>query len=317
MSIKHPIISVTGSSGAGTTSVKKTFERIFRREKVNAAFIEGDAFHRYDRVGMKEKMAEEPERGNHPFSHFGPNANLLAELETVFRDFGDTGSGRTRHYVHDDQEAEKYGSPPGTFTDWETIPEGTELLFYEGLHGAVVTDDVNVAQHCDLKIGVVPVVNLEWIQKIHRDNLDRGYAHEVIKDTILRRMPDYLDYICPQFSETDINFQRIPTVDTSNAFTARWIPTPNESMVVIRFANPRGIDFPYLISMIEGSFMSRANSIVIPGGKQDLAMQLILTPMILQIMERKRRAPTKRRRLHSREVDETTVQDEAEVAVGG
>jgi phosphoribulokinase len=290
MSVKHPIISVTGSSGAGTSSVKKTFERIFRREKITASYIEGDAFHAYDRVGMKEKMAEEADQGNNHFSHFGPDANLLGELENVFRQFAESGTGRTRHYVHDDDEAEKYGSPPGTFTDWEKIPEDTELLFYEGLHGAVVTDEIDVARHCDLKIGVVPVVNLEWIQKIHRDNLDRGYAHEVIKDTILRRMPDYLDYICPQFSETDINFQRVPTVDTSNAFCARWIPTPDESMVVIRFANPRGIDFPYLTSMIQNSFMSRANSIVVPGGKLDLAMQLILTPMILQLMERSRRA---------------------------
>jgi len=290
MSIKHPIISVTGSSGAGTTSVKKTFQRIFKREGINASFIDGDAFHRYDRAGMKRVMAEEEEKGNQHFSHFGPQANLLNELETVFRDFGETGTGKTRHYVHDEDEAKLYGTPAGTFSEWEDISGDTELLFYEGLHGAAVTDEVNVAQHCDLKIGVVPVVNLEWIQKIHRDNLDRGYSRQVIKDTILRRMPDYLDYICPQFSQTDINFQRIPTVDTSNAFCARWIPTPDESMVVIRFANPRGIDFPYLTSMIHDSFMSRANSIVIPGGRMDLAMQLVLTPMIMQLMERSRRA---------------------------
>jgi phosphoribulokinase len=290
MSVKHPIISVTGSSGAGTTSVKRTFERIFRREGINAAFIEGDSFHRYDRAEMKRVMAEEATRGNNHFSHFGPEANLLEELEAVFRQFAETGTGRLRHYVHDEEEEKRYGTPPGTFTEWEPIPDDTELLFYEGLHGAAVTDRVNVARHCDLRIGVVPVVNLEWIQKIHRDKMDRGYSHEAIKETILRRMPDYLDYICPQFSETDINFQRVPTVDTSNAFIARWIPTPDESKVVIRFANPRGIDFPYLISMISQSYMSRANSIVIPGGKMDLAMQLILTPMILQLMERSRRA---------------------------
>lgn len=295
MSKKHPIISVTGSSGAGTTSVKRTFSRIFRREKINAAFIEGDSFHRYDRTDMKRVMAEEAEKGNAHFSHFGPDANRLDDLEKVFRQFSENGKGKTRHYVHDDDEAELYGSPPGTFTGWEDIPEETEVLFYEGLHGAVVTDEVNIAQHCDLKIGVVPVANLEWIQKIFRDNLERGYSHEAIKDTILRRMPDYLDYITPQFSETDINFQRIPTVDTSNPFCARWIPTPDESMVVIRFANPAGIDFPYLTSMLHGSFMSRANAIVIPGSKQPLAMQLILTPMILQIMERSRRAGGSRR----------------------
>jgi phosphoribulokinase len=289
MSTKHPIISVTGSSGAGTTSVKNTFEQIFRREKVNAAFIEGDAFHRYNRVEMREVMAAEAKDGNNNFSHFGPRANLLEELEDVFREYGECGTGRTRCYVHDDKEAKFYNAAPGTFTDWEPIPENTDLLFYEGLHGAVVTETVNIARYADLKIGVVPVINLEWIQKIHRDRATRGYSTEAVTDTILRRMPDYVHYICPQFTETDINFQRVPTVDTSNPFIARWIPTLDESMVVIRFRNPRGLDFPYLLSMLHDSFMSRANSIVIPGGKLDLAMQLILTPMILQLVERRRR----------------------------
>ncbi len=290
MSVKHPIISVTGSSGAGTSSVKQTFEQIFRREKINAAFIEGDAFHRFDRAAMKAVMAEAAKKGNNHFSHFGPEANLLADLEDVFRTYGETGTGRTRHYVHDEEEAALLASSPGTFTAWQDLPKGSDLLFYEGLHGAVVTDRLNVARYADLKIGVVPVLNLEWIQKIHRDRASRGYTTEAVTDTILRRMPDYVNYICPQFTETDINFQRVPTVDTSNPFVARWIPTPDESMVVIRFRDPHGIDFPYLLAMISGSFMSRANSIVAPGNKLDLAMQLILTPMILRLIERKRRA---------------------------
>jgi phosphoribulokinase len=290
VSVKHPIISVTGSSGAGTTSVRRTFEQIFRREGIAAAFIEGDAFHRYDRQGMKDAMADEMSRGNLNFSHFGAGANLLEELEALFREYSERGVGRTRHYVHNADESEKYGQPAGTFTAWEELPNATELLCYEGLHGAVVTDAVNTARYADLKIGVVPVINLEWIQKIHRDKQERGHSEEAIVDTILRRMPDYVHFICPQFTQTDINFQRVPTVDTSNPFIARWIPTPDESMVVIRFRNPRGIDFSYLVSMIHGSFMSRANSIVIPGNKLDLAMQLILTPMILQLVEKRRRA---------------------------
>ncbi|MFT3940453.1 phosphoribulokinase [Rhodopseudomonas sp.] len=288
MSRKHPIISITGSSGAGTTSVKKTFEQIFRRENVNAAFIEGDAFHRYNRVDMRNKMAEEAERGNRHFSHFSPETNLFEELEQTFKSYAETGTGRTRHYVHDDEEAALHGVPPGNFTQWQDLPANSDLLFYEGLHGAVMTDKVNVAQHADLKIGVVPVINLEWIQKLHRDRAARGYSTEAVTDTILRRMPDYVHYIVPQFAETDINFQRVPTVDTSNPFIARWIPTADESMVVIRFKNPRGIDFAYLQSMIQGSFMSRANSIVIHGAKLDLAMQLILTPLIMQLIDRKR-----------------------------
>jgi phosphoribulokinase len=289
MSKNHPILSITGSSGAGTSTVKNTFEQIFFRENINACFIEGDAFHRYNRKQMIATMAEAEAAGNKHFSHFGPEANLFDELEQVFHEYSESGTGRTRHYVHDEQESERYGVAPGEFTEWESFPEGTDLLFYEGLHGAIKTDQGNVAQYADLKVGVVPVINLEWIQKMHRDKIARGYSPEAITDTILRRMPDYLEYICPQFSNTDINFQRVPIVDTSNPAIARWIPTADESMVVIRFANPRGIDFQYLLNMIHNSFMSRPNVIVIPGGKIDLAMQLIFTPLVLQMVERRRR----------------------------
>jgi phosphoribulokinase len=289
MSIKHPIISVTGSSGAGTTSVTRTFQHIFRREKVNAAIVEGDAFHRYDRLQMKEAMAEATRQGNLHFSHFGPDANLFDDLEALFRAYGESGRGRFRKYLHDEHEAALYSQNPGTFTGWEELPEETDLLYYEGLHGAVVTDTVDVARHADLLIGVVPIINLEWIQKLHRDKAMRGYSTEAVMDTILRRMPDYVNYICPQFSRTHVNFQRVPTVDTSNPLTARDIPSADESFVVIRFANPKGIDFPYLLTMLHESFMSRPNIIVVPGGKMELAMQLILTPMILQLMDKKRR----------------------------
>lgn len=294
MSVRHPIISVTGSSGAGTTSVRTVFEQIFRRENIEAAFIDGDAFHRYDRAGMRARMAEEARRGDTHFSHFGLEANLLHELQASLAEYAESGSGRTRHYIHDDREAEAFGVPAGTFTPWEKLPEPTDLLLYEGLHGALVHGDIDIARHADVRIGVVPVINLEWIQKIHRDRAARNYSAEEVMETILRRMPDYVRYICPQFTETDINFQRVPTVDTSNPFVARWIPTPDESIVVIRFKNPRGIDFPYLLSMLHGSWMSRANSIAIPGNKLDLAMQLILTPIILQLVDRTRRATPRR-----------------------
>ncbi|MDW9696890.1 phosphoribulokinase [Sinorhizobium meliloti] len=287
MSAKFPIISITGSSGAGTTTVKDTFEKIFKRENISASFIEGDAFHRFDRETMRSKIAEEKARGV-DFTHFSAEANELEILESVFAEYGRRGVGRTRHYVHDEAEAAKFGSDPGTFTDWEEFRD-SDLLFYEGLHGCAVTDAVNLAQHCDLKIGVVPVINLEWIQKIHRDKATRGYSTEAVTDTILRRMPDYVNYICPQFSLTDINFQRVPIVDTSNPFIARWIPTPAESILVIRFAKPQSIDFPYLLSMLHNSYMSRANSIVVPGDKLDLAMQLIFTPLIHKLLERKHR----------------------------
>ena len=290
MSKKHPIISVTGSSGAGTTTVKATFDQIFRREGISAVSIEGDAFHRYNRADMKAELESRKAAGDETFSHFSYDANELGELESIFRTYGETGSGRTRHYIHDDKEAERHGTPPGHFTDWKPFADGSDLLFYEGLHGAVKNDEVNLSALADLKIGVVPVINLEWIQKIHRDKASRGYTTEAVTDTILRRMHAYVHCICPQFVETDVNFQRVPVVDTSDPFIARWIPTADESLVVIRFKNPRGIDFPYLTSMIQNSWMSRANSIVIPGGKMDLAMQLIFTPMVQRLVHESKRA---------------------------
>jgi phosphoribulokinase len=289
MSAKHPIIAITGSSGAGTTSVTRTFENIFRRDGVDAAIVEGDSFHRYDRKQMRQKMVEAEASGNRHFSHFGHEGNLFEELEALFRDYAATGTGRSRKYLHNEVEAAPFKQDPGTFTEWQPLPP-SELLFYEGLHGGVTTDAVDIAKHPDLLIGVVPVVNLEWIQKLHRDKSTRGYSTEAVTDVILRRMHDYVHYICPQFTRTHINFQRVPVVDTSNPFIARTIPTADESLVVIRFANPAGFDFPYLLSMLHDSFMSRANTLVVPGGKMELAMQLIFTPMIQRLVARRKKA---------------------------
>ena len=287
MSKKHPIIAVTGSSGAGTTTVKKVFENIFRREGIAAAVIEGDAFHRFPRKVMKERIAAADREGR-PMSHFGPEANEWAALEAQFRAYGESGRCESRLYLHSDEEAAHWLQEPGTFTPWAPMPPDTDLLFYEGLHGCVKTADVDLVRHVDLKLGVVPIINLEWIQKIHRDTKDRGYSKEGVTDTILRRMHDYVHFICPQFGETDINFQRVPIVDTSDPFIARDVPTAGESVVVVRFKNPRGIDFSYLLAMIDQSYMSRANTIVVPGARMDLAMQLILTPLILRLMDIRR-----------------------------
>jgi len=236
---------------------------------------------------MKATIAEAHARGDHTYSHFGPEANLFEDLEELFKTYGESGSGTVRKYLHDEVEARPYEQEPGTFTPWEELAADTDMLFYEGLHGAIVTDTVNVARHADLSIGVVPVINLEWIQKLHRDKNVRGYTSEAVTDTILRRMPDYVNYICPQFTNTDVNFQRVPVVDTSNPFIARTIPTADESMLIIRFRDPHGIDFPYLLAMLHDSFMSRPNTIVCSGGKMDLAMQLIFTPMILRLADRR------------------------------
>lgn len=298
MSSKHPVIAVTGSSGAGTTTVKRAFENIFRREKIRAAVIEGDSLHSLDRMAFRAAAAEAAKAGHNTFSHFGPEANHFDKIEETFKQYGESGMCKRRYYVHSEAEAEAHNKhfnltdlKAGIFTPWEDIEAKSDLLFYEGLHGLAVDEEqgINAGRYVDLGIGVVPVVNLEWIQKIHRDQAERGYSAEATVDTIMRRMPDYIKFITPQFSRTHINFQRVATVDTSNPFIARDIPTPDESFVVIRFREPKGVDFPYMLNMIPDAFMSRANTIVVPGGKMSYAMEVILAPIMHEMIENKKK----------------------------
>ncbi|WP_119967939.1 phosphoribulokinase [Shewanella japonica] len=286
MSTKHPIIAVTGSSGAGTTTTTTAFTHIFRQLGINAAFIEGDSFHNFTRAEM-EVLIRKSQAENRNISYFGPEANNFVKLEECFQSYAETGQGQTRSYLHTFDEAVPFNQMPGTFTQWHPLPENTDMLYYEGLHGGVVTEDADVAKHVDLLIGMVPIVNLEWIQKIIRDTSDRGHSREKVMGSIVRSMDDYIKHMTPQFSRTHINFQRVPTVDTSNPFSAKDIPSLDESFVVIRFRDINNVDFPYYLSMIEGAFMSRVNTLVVPGGKMSLAMELILTPLIKDLMNMK------------------------------
>jgi len=286
MSQRHPIIAVTGSSGAGTTTTTNAFTHIFRTLGLHAAMVEGDCFHRFSRPEMEVAVRKAKEQGRY-MSYFGAEANDFAALENCFREYASTGMTKTRHYLHTFDEAVPFNQLPGTFTPWLPIEANTDLLFYEGLHGGVVTEQHNVAAHVDLLIGMVPIVNLEWIQKIFRDTSERGHSREAVMSSIVRSMDDYVNHITPQFSRTHINFQRVPTVDTSNPFSAKDIPSLDESFVVIRFRGIKHVDFPYYLQMIHGSFMSRVNTLVVPGGKMGLAMELILTPLIEALMQRR------------------------------
>jgi phosphoribulokinase len=289
MSSRYPIIAVTGSSGAGTSTTTESFEHIFRSLQIKAANVEGDSFHRYSRqeMDLEKRKAKESHQN---ISYFGDQANDFNALEKLFRDYAETGQGKIRRYLHTFDEAVPYNQMPGTFTPWEDLGSGTDLLFYEGLHGGVVTQQNNVAQYVDLLIGMVPIVNLEWIQKIIRDTNQRGHSREAVTASIVRSMEDYISFITPQFSNTHVNFQRVPTVDTSNPFSAKAIPSLDESFVVIRFRDSKNIDFPYYLKMIDGSFMSRVNTLVVPGGKMGFSMELILTPLIRDLMNRKNEA---------------------------
>src|SRR3989344_8749087 len=132
MSKKFPIVAVTGSSGAGTTTVRNAFHGIFRREGISGAFVEGNAFLRYEGKEMDRLIREARERGEN-LSHFGPKLNQFDRLEALFKEYSERGTGEVRHYVTQGEQ-EQFGLPPGTFTPWRQIPAAPDLPFYEGMH---------------------------------------------------------------------------------------------------------------------------------------------------------------------------------------
>jgi phosphoribulokinase len=313
MSEQHPIIAITGSSGAGTTMIRDAFDHIFNREKIHAAYVDGDSFLRYERAEMT-RVIEQSNLAGKPISHFGPDANRFDQLEALFKQYGDSGTGKLRRYIKDD-EAIIEGLTAGTFSEESKLDNNSDLMLYEGLHGGVVASTwtrrrmseahnpvvierrshagkkkgIDVAQYVDFLIGVVPVVNLEWIQKIHRDKHSKGIAVEETTTTILRRLQDYIYFMTPQFSLTDINFQRVPLVDTSNPFISLDVPTAAESMLVVRFREVQKFDIQNLLERFDGAFMSRPNTLVIPGGKLNMALEIICTPRIQELVKNARR----------------------------
>jgi phosphoribulokinase len=290
MSVQHPIVAVTGSSGAGTSTALKVFERMFADLDLKAAIVEGDAFHAFDREGNRAAIERATIRGEN-FSLFGPAGNLFDKLQALFAEYAERGTGVTRRYLHTDAEAAAAHQSVGTFTPWERLPAGTDMLFYEGLHGGLITEEHDLASLVDILVGVTPVINLEWIQKIRRDAEERGYAPEDIATTILRRMPDYVNYITPQFSRTDLNFQRVPLVDTSNPFVMRDIPAPEQTLCVVHFNDLTRVraDLDDFQRKLAGSFISDRRTLVVPGALMHEAMEVILKPAIARLA--KARAP--------------------------
>lgn len=288
MSVKHPIVAVTGSSGAGTTFVKRAFEAIFARESLNVAVVEGDSFHKYERAEMREQV-EASRKAGRVLTHFSEHANHFDLLADLFKSYGETGTGKRRYYVHNDEEAAHHGVGTGCFTPWKDIPAGSDIMFYEGLHGGVVTETADVAQHVDLLVGVVPSVNIEWIQKIYRDTSERPYSVQQVVDIILDRMPDYAEYITPQFDRTHINFHRVPLVDTANPFSGMAVPKPEESLVICH-VRIDGVDLAGIAKQVEGAFLQKADTLVIPGQKMVDVMDLMLSPIIKNMLAQQKSA---------------------------
>ncbi|WP_319380599.1 phosphoribulokinase [Thiomicrorhabdus sp.] len=307
MSVEHPIVTVTGSSGAGTSFVKRAVEKIFARENLNVAIVEGDSYHKYSRVEMREKVAESKANGGPVLTHFSEQANLFNELEALFKEYKEGATGKRRYYIHSEEEATEHNArlgtnlSPGEFTPWEPIPEGTDVLFYEGLHGMVKRMDHgpeegmhNVAQYVDLGIGVAPSINIEWMQKIYRDTSERPYSVQQVREVILERMPDYIETLVPQFHRTHINFHRVPLIDTSDPFStmsddAPMGPAPEDSLIICHVRH-QDINLEEIKEQIPDAFLQNDETLVCNGSYMVQAMDLMMTPIIQNLIAKKRSA---------------------------
>ena len=312
MSVRHPIVAITGSTGSGLSTVRHAFKDIFRRLSIKPAIVHGDGFRRYSERQFSALLQEARGSGR-LLSWFGPECNHFQELEAFFMAYGETGSGITREYAHNTARARELGVSVGEFTPWAPLPPSSDLMLYEGQHGGVVAQTwtrrkvdarhfppevdrrsgrkgVDVAQYVDLLVGIVPAINLEWIQKIHRDCSKTQCSEEESVETILRRMDDYIHYIVPQFGLTDVNIQRMPLVDTSNPFVARDVPKPDESILIIHFRDSKRHDFTELMRRIPGARMSRPTTMIAPGGKLKHALEAICSPLLREMMEQRQQA---------------------------
>lgn len=287
MSEEFPIIAITGSSGSGSSAISRAFEHIFFRERVKAAYIQGNAFHRYTRKEMKQKNKEASTQ-DEVLTHFNPEANHLDKLESLLFQYAATGTGMYRYYLHTKKVAANWGQKSGTLTPWQELDSDTDLLLYRGLHGAAIQDDIDISSYPDLLIGMVPNVNLEWIRKIKRDTSLRGYSRKAVRKVILQRMQDYVQHITPQFSRTHINMQLAAVVDTSDPFSIRDEPSLDECILIVHFQNIDLPDFPDLLQRLPGSFLSRNNTLVVPGGKIIQAVEVILMPIVQKLVTKSR-----------------------------
>ncbi len=287
MSEEFPIIAITGSSGSGSSAISRAFEHIFFRERVKAAYIQGNAFHRYTRKEMKQKNKEASTQ-DEVLTHFNPEANHLDKLESLLFQYAATGTGMYRYYLHTKKAAANWGQKSGTLTPWQELDSDTDLLLYRGLHGAAIQDDIDISSYPDLLIGMVPNVNLEWIRKIKRDTSLRGYSRKAVRKVILQRMQDYVQHITPQFSRTHINMQLAAVVDTSDPFSIRDEPSLDECILIVHFQNIDLPDFPDLLQRLPGSFLSRNNTLVVPGGKIIQAVEVILMPIVQKLVTKSR-----------------------------
>ena len=123
MSKKHPVVAVTGSSGAGTTTVKRALEHIFFRDGIKAAVIEGDSFHSLNRAEFRTAVKVAEDKGHLTFSHFGPEANHFDKLAALFQTYGETGGGQKRYYLHSEEEAAEHNARLGIEPTEQVLPQ--------------------------------------------------------------------------------------------------------------------------------------------------------------------------------------------------
>jgi phosphoribulokinase len=311
MSEKHPIIAVTGMAGAGLSTVRHAFKDLFSRDRTSSPPSCMAMASAAIPTASSPRCWKKRATAIGAFPGSARNAIISRNWNSFSRPMPKPAAAWCANTPTTTRAPPLLGVKAGEFTPWKPLNSrlGPAVLrrpawrrdrqyldprqvdsrhFPPEIDRRVGKPGIDVAQHVDLLIGVVPAINLEWIQKIHRDCAKGRTAPEDSLETILRRMDDYIHYIVPQFGLTDINIQRMPLVDTSNPFIARDVPTPDESVLVIHFRDRKRHDFPALLRRIPGSRMTRPTTMLVPGGELRLALSVICGPLVEEMMEKQR-----------------------------
>ncbi len=170
MSVRHPIIAVTGSSGAGTTTVMKTFDHIFRREQHQGP---GDRGRFVSRLQPGRDARARARGGHGQGSDHQPFRTGVEPVGRARRHDGSLRRHRRRQgaplHPRRRGSASSSSGEPGTFTTGSRCRRTATCSSTKGCMAATRTARWMSREKVDLLVGVVPIINLEWIQKLHRD----------------------------------------------------------------------------------------------------------------------------------------------------
>ena len=177
---ENKIITISGDSGAGKTTLAKELSRLFEKQGFKTLVYECDRYHKWERGDENWKI----------FTHLHPEANNIEEAGQ------DIALLKTNHSIIQ----RDYDHINGKFTIGESIVPSS-IIIVIGLHALY---DSKLNSISDLKIFLDPNEKVKNNWKIWRDKQERGYSKNQVESQIEKRYPFYSRFIEPQKENADL-----------------------------------------------------------------------------------------------------------------